>query len=60
MKKSEITRAQNAGDHDAIVGLQPAVDDAQIAHLGTDRDLALLDDVILVDDEQIAPALIAA
>jgi hypothetical protein len=51
---------QDAGDDHAVVGLEAAVDGAQVADFGTDRDLALLDDVVLVDDEHIAPALVAA
>jgi len=53
-------RPQDAGDDDAIVGLEPALDHAQVADPGTDRDLALLDRVVVVEHEQVAPALIGA
>src|SRR5262249_51863567 len=53
-------RPQDAGDDDAIVGLEPALDHAQVADPGTDCDLALLDRVVVVEHEQVAPALIGA
>src|SRR5215468_328129 len=40
-------RPQDAGDDDAIVGLEPALDHAQFADPGTDRDLALFDRVVV-------------
>src|SRR5262245_19971938 len=53
-------RPQDAGDDDTIVGLEPALDHAQVADPGADRDLALLDRIVLVEHEQVAPSLIAA
>src|SRR5260370_40091915 len=53
-------RPQDAGDDDAIVGLEPALDHTQVADPGTDRNLALLDRIVLVEHEQVASALIAA
>jgi hypothetical protein len=52
--------AQNAGDDHAIVRLEPAFDHAQVADFGTDGGLALLDDVVLVEHQQVASALIGA
>jgi hypothetical protein len=53
-------RPQNAGDDDAIPAFDPAFDRPQVADLGADRDLALLHHVVLVDDQEVAPALVAA
>jgi hypothetical protein len=43
---------QDAGNHDTIVGFESALDHAQVADPGADRDLALLDRIILVEHEQ--------
>src|SRR5262245_65430988 len=53
-------RPQDAGNDDAIVGLEPALDHAQVADPGADRDLALLDRIVVVEHEQITSALVAA
>src|SRR5262245_14235312 len=53
-------RPQDAGNDDAIVGLEPAFDHAQVADPGADRDLALLDRIVVVEHEQITSALVAA
>src|SRR5262245_63982686 len=45
-------RPQDAGDDDAIVGLEPALDHAQVADPGADHDLALLDRIVLVEDRK--------
>src|SRR5215471_9668675 len=39
-------RPQDAGDDDAIVRLEPALDHAQVADPGADHDLALLDRIV--------------
>src|SRR5262249_57604418 len=52
-------RPQDAGDDDAIVGLEPALDHAQVADPGADRDLALLDRIVLVEHDQVPSALVA-
>ena len=53
-------RAQEAGDDDAVVRLDALLDHPQRAFERADLDVALLDHVVLVDDEQIAPALVGA
>jgi hypothetical protein len=50
--------AQYPGHDDAIIRLEPALDHAQIAHPRADRDLALLDRVVLIEHEQVSSALI--
>src|SRR6202022_1526188 len=52
--------AQDARNDDAVVAREPLVDHAQVALLGAERDLALLHDIVLVDDEHVASALVAA
>ncbi|MET3345822.1 hypothetical protein ABIF52_006203 [Bradyrhizobium japonicum] len=51
---------QQPRDHDAVVRLQPALDHAQAVIGGADLHLALLDDVVAIDHQQIAAALVAA
>jgi len=53
-------RSQDTGDDDAIPAFDPAFDRPQVADLGADRDLALLHHVVLVDDQEVAPTLVAA
>src|SRR6516225_9401991 len=53
-------RPQDAGNNDMIVGLEPALDHTQVADPGADRDLALLDRIVVVEHEQITSALVAA
>src|SRR5215510_13245398 len=53
-------RPQDAGNDDTIVGLESALDHAQVADPGADRDLALLDGIVVVEHEQITSALVAA
>jgi hypothetical protein len=53
-------RSQDTSDDDAIAAFDPAFDRPQVADLGADRDLALLHHVVLVDDQEVAPALVAA
>ena len=48
------------GDHHAVVRRQPLLDHAQVADQRADLDLALLDDIVLVDDQHVAAALVAA
>ena len=50
--------AQNSGDDDAILRLEPALDHAQVAHFRTDHDFALLDRIVLVEHEQVTPSLV--
>src|SRR5215470_15784554 len=52
--------AQHAGDHDAVLRVQTVLDHAPLVHPLADLDFALRDDVVVVDDEDIAPALAAA
>src|SRR5258708_16666122 len=40
-------RPQDAGDDDAIVGLEPALDHTQVADPPTDRNLSLLHRIVL-------------
>jgi hypothetical protein len=45
-------------NNDAIIRLEPILDHAEVAHFGTDRDLALFDDILLIQHEQVTPALV--
>src|SRR5579883_2295637 len=51
-------RAQRSRHHDAVVSADAGIDDAQIADYWTNPDLALLDHIVLVDHQHVAPALI--
>src|ERR1700728_3391943 len=53
-------RTHDAADDHAVVLSEALLDHPQIADELAGLDLALLDDVVLVDDEHIAAALIAA
>src|SRR5262245_48695390 len=53
-------RPQDTSDDDTIVGLKPALDHAQVADPRADRDLALIDRVVVVEHEQVTSALVAA
>ena len=53
-------RAQQPGDHDAVVRLQAAFDHAQPAVELPDLHLALLDHVVAVHDQHVAAGLVAA
>src|ERR1700732_5601587 len=52
--------AHDAADHDAVVLGQAFFNDAQLADELPRFDLALLDHVVLVDNQHVASALIAA
>jgi hypothetical protein len=51
---------QHAGHHHAVLRVQTTLDHAPLIRPRADLDLALRDDIVLVDDEDIAPSLIAA
>src|SRR5438132_8841793 len=53
-------RAQQPGDNDAVIGLQAAFDDAQVAFERPGLHLSLLDDVFAGHGKQISSSLIAA
>ena len=53
-------RAQQAGHHDAVIGLEPGADDTHVVDLGADLHLALLDDIVGIDDQHVTAALITA
>ena len=53
-------RAEQPDDHDPVIGLQAAFDNAQIALDRLGLHLALLDDIFVVHHEQISSGLIAA
>ena len=53
-------RAQQARDHDLVVRLEAAFDHAQIALERAGLHLALLDDIVAVHHQHIAPGLVAA
>src|SRR5262245_17135653 len=46
--------------HDPLVSAEPALDDAQLTDGRADHNLALLDHVVLVDDQHVAAGLVAA
>src|SRR5262249_31947429 len=50
---------QNSGNNDPIVRFEPTLDHTEVADFGSDRDLALFDDVLLVEHEQVTSALVA-
>src|SRR6201747_2989022 len=52
--------AQQPGNDNPVIALQAAFDDAQVALERPGLYLALLDDVVGVDDQNIAPGLVAA
>src|SRR5262245_31140609 len=52
--------AQEAGDDHPVVGRDAVLDRAQRLDALADLDLALLNHVVLVDDQEIAPALVGA
>ncbi len=57
---SRPARRHQPGNDDAVIGVHALFDDAQIADLLAKLDFALLDHVVLVDDEHVASALVAA
>ena len=54
------TGALEAVDDDALAALYALLDDDQVVHLAADLHRALLDDVLVVDDEDIAAGLVGA